>query len=681
MIGYISDASFAFACKLRLLKAIGLALPRAKNFTMHAKGYALFIGLLFFFARLAGQQDTSTFTLPAVFIESYKQAVKTHHRRFTPDSIYLQAFRNLSVAELLQAQGGYAVRTYGSNSLATLNIRGSASVQNNIVWNGVSLLSNMNGLSDLSLLPVYFFDEIQLELGSNSSFYGSGSIGGSLILNSQTAPHKGARAGVSLQAGSFGQFQFSGGGNWSGAKLGAKIKIYYLQAENNFSFKNSSLPGAPWQEQTNAKAAIRAIMSEHYFIVSPGAKLSLSVWLQDAERQIPPILSVPVSRAQQQDKTGRFLLSFKKEHKNLDNQIKLFYQYENIFFEDPRSSIASDNQGHSFWVDTEFRKKIKLSARDSNQTSLDLIAGGVVQRQTAEAKGYGSFLPRQHRISLWCGANWIRRFSKNRTLDWALKARWENIDANINAPAGQLSAQYQPAPSIQITAQLARSFRFPTFNDLYWRPGGNPDLKPETGWSGEIFLNWNKRYRYTVLKAAAGVFSNWVQNWIIWLPQSNYWQPTNLQTVWARGVEWSAELEHKIKGARLQAGLKYTYCKSSNQKERFSNDQALDKQLIYTPLHNAQAELTLQLKTFTFRFYSTYTGSRYITSDNTQALPGFGLGNALVAWNKNVHFLSIVKNIYIHYRISNILDYSYFMIAERPMPGRQHEIHLQFSFY
>jgi vitamin B12 transporter len=643
---------------------------------MHAKG-CLFFLFLFWVYFAVGQKDT--LTLSAVVIQSYRQSVRAHHQRLFPDSIYWQAFRNLSLTELLQAQGAYAVRTYGANSLATLNLRGSASVQNNIVWNGVSLLSNMNGLSDLSLLPVYFFEQAHVELGSNSSFYGSGSIGGSLILNSQLSPSKGAKGDISLQAGSFGRCQLSGGASWGGLKAGARMKMYYSQAENNFSFRNTSTAGAPWQKQTHARALLKALMSENYFILSPKAVLSLYAWVQEANREIPPILSAPFSQARQKDETRRFLLSLKKENPQLASQIKIFYQYEKIFFEDPRSSIASDNRAHSLCLDIELRKKIKPQAQE--RLTAEIIGGAIGQYQAAQAQGYGDMLPRQYRTSLWGGFQLLRPLPKNRSLETTLRARWENIDGYINAPAAQLSAQYQLTPALQITVQGARSFRFPTFNDLYWRPGGNPNLKPETGWNTELFINWKKRYGPSALKTAVGFFSNWVQNWIIWLPQANYWEPTNLQTVWARGAECFLEAERQIKNIRLHTGLKYTYCKSSNQKERFSDDQALGKQLIYTPFHNAQAEFTLQIRTFAFRFYSTYTGSRYITSDNTQALPGFSLANVLAAWNKNVHFLSIIKNIYIHYRIANLLNSSYFVIAERPSPGTQHEIHLQFSFY
>ncbi|MGV2480682.1 UNVERIFIED_CONTAM: TonB-dependent receptor, partial [Salmonella enterica subsp. enterica serovar Weltevreden] len=34
-------------------------------------------------------------------------------------------------------------------------------------------------------------------------------------------------------------------------------------------------------------------------------------------------------------------------------------------------------------------------------------------------------------------------------------------------------------------AKASRLYRYPNFNDLYWNPGGNPNLNPENGYSIE----------------------------------------------------------------------------------------------------------------------------------------------------------------------------------------------------
>lgn len=37
--------------------------------------------------------------------------------------------------------------------------------------------------------------------------------------------------------------------------------------------------------------------------------------------------------------------------------------------------------------------------------------------------------------------------------------------------------------NVVLKASAARNYRYPTLNDLYFQPGGNPDLRPEQGWT------------------------------------------------------------------------------------------------------------------------------------------------------------------------------------------------------
>ncbi|MCS6905707.1 MAG: TonB-dependent receptor [Bacteroidia bacterium] len=646
---------------------------------MRYKDCCLCTSLFYLLLISAKGQDTNIYSLPTVRIETYRQLNILYRQRLVTDSLFQKAFRNTTLTELLQAQGLYAIRTYGNYSLATLNFRGSASTQNNILWNGISLLSNMNGVSDLSLLPVHFFEEITIELGSNSAYWGSGSIGGSLLLNSQpNLSKKGFNVNFSLQSGSFGQHQTSGLLAWKGKKITNQLKFFYNQAQNNFPFRNTSIAGNPWQIQTNAFALSKGILNETYLVFAKRQALSFHLWLQEAFRQIPPILSVPVARAIQKDKVHRVLLNYRKEPSNLIGvQLKFFYQLENIYYEDPLANIFSDNRAQTFWLESEFRQKIFFK---SPQIQMQVLAGASGQFQKAQAQGYGENKPQQWRSFIWSSLQLEYHYKNEQIFCLGLKARMESIDARIYAPSGQISLQYQNA-KIRITSLLARSFRFPTFNDLYWKPGGNLALKPETSWNFELLSDWkNKILSLTQFQLQIGTFSNWVNDWIIWLPAQNYWQPQNLQKVWARGAEVILNISQKIQKLTLQGGGKYTFCKSTNEKVRFANDHALGKQLIYTPLHTAQAEITAVWKYFTIRYYQTFTGIRFISSDNHEYLPAFTLGNILFTFQNSSSKLKPLKNLYLHYRISNLFNASYMVIAQRPMPGRQHEFCIQVSF-
>jgi iron complex outermembrane receptor protein len=44
--------------------------------------------------------------------------------------------------------------------------------------------------------------------------------------------------------------------------------------------------------------------------------------------------------------------------------------------------------------------------------------------------------------------------------------------------------------NIVAKASVSRNYRFPTLNDLYFLPGGNPDLKKESGWTYDAGLSF-----------------------------------------------------------------------------------------------------------------------------------------------------------------------------------------------
>ncbi|MFN8167076.1 MAG: TonB-dependent receptor [Bacteroidia bacterium] len=64
-------------------------------------------------------------------------------------------------------------------------------------------------------------------------------------------------------------------------------------------------------------------------------------------------------------------------------------------------------------------------------------------------------------------------------------------------------------------------FRLPTVNDLYWIPGGNPDLLPETGTTGEIGLHLLNT-QLSMQRSSVAYFDKHINNWIAWVPTGSF---------------------------------------------------------------------------------------------------------------------------------------------------------------
>src|SRR5690606_11557352 len=86
------------------------------------------------------------------------------------------------LGDILQSNTGIFIKSYGQGGLATASFRGTAASHTKVLWNDMPLNSSMNGLIDFSLLPIAFYDGIEIDYGGASLEQNSGSLGGSINL-------------------------------------------------------------------------------------------------------------------------------------------------------------------------------------------------------------------------------------------------------------------------------------------------------------------------------------------------------------------------------------------------------------------------------------------------------------------------------------------------------------------
>ena len=132
-----------------------------------------------------------------------------------------------------------------------------------------------------------------------------------------------------------------------------------------------------------------------------------------------------------------------------------------------------------------------------------------------------------------------------------MKSRWPNrsrrplafvtiINSLLSEPDRSAGRPALRLPGeIRLRASVARSYRAPTFNDLYWPASafvaGNPNLQPEKAWSYE--LGGEKKFGDLAIFKVAGFYRD-VTDLILWAPGTDFvWRPTNVQTahIWGGG--------------------------------------------------------------------------------------------------------------------------------------------------
>ena len=201
---------------------------------------------------------------------------------------------------------------------------------------------------------------------------------------------------------------------------------------------------------------------------------------------------------------------------------------------------------------------------------------------------------------------------------------------------------------------IGRSFRAPTFNDLYWPfySGweGNPNLKPEKGITGEfgIEAKLNKYFATNIT-----YFRSDYDDLINWEPDSGgIWRPQNVNSAMINGIEFENKI-YLMSG--LELGLYYTWLRAKNDKTH--------KYLVYQPKHKFDFSLKYEnLNGFIFEIKGQFTDKRFYNADNSIKVKRFFILGLDVSKRIN-------DNSTLYISIDNLLDRKYQVLRNYPMPG------------
>jgi iron complex outermembrane receptor protein len=250
-------------------------------------------------------------------------------------------------------------------------------------------------------------------------------------------------------------------------------------------------------------------------------------------------------------------------------------------------------------------------------------------------------------------------------------AYWMPDGASRLAASPRLGLNWQPIPGwpeLRLKAQVGRAFRVPTFNDRYWQPGGNPDLRPERSWGADLGLWLGRASGHVELTA----FGHRRRDQIVWQPTGrDFWAPTNVGRVRVLGAEASAEQTWALPhGTGLTGGLTYTLTDARNRTDPGS--AAYDAPLRYVPRHQLKTHSTLTWGPASLSAHARYTGRRYVTSDAGQSLDPYVIAGARLRLE---HTIAGVRTA-LSLQIDNLLDTDYRSVGGRPMPPRHARIRL-----
>lgn len=619
----------------------------------------VFVGLAGTILTCKAQQTASDTTvgLAPVVVEAMRlQDFMSGKKEQTSDSTVMLFYASGSLSDILAEESPVFIKTYAPGMLATPAWRGGSAYHSPVVWNGIPLTSPMNGQTDFSLIPMDAAGSLRLDYGAGSALWGSGAVAGSVHLISRPAFGEGLRQKVRLSWGSFGDARQNVNLSFGSRRFSTVLKAFHASSRNNFPYRPPQSTENVITRLPHAQVNNAGIISENTLRLGRQQVINVCLWLQSTQRNIPPTLLQQESRASQEDRTARGLVSWGTEKCRFNAFVRTAWLQERLVYADP-SAFLSDTGRTRQWI-SEAEGKIKFAKGHT------LYAGLHNTHAVAHHRAYAERAV-QNRFAQMLSYQYA---APDGRLSADLALRHELVDARPTPLNGTLSLCYRPYAFLGIKASLARVYRLPTLNDRFWRPGGNPDLKPESGYAGEggLWIRWGGRmWKFTTEWTA---YSRTVNHWIIWLPEGGYWTPRNLRRVWSRGAETSSMLSYQRGHFRCALTVLTSYVLSTPTLSLVPEDHSMGKQLIYTPMYTGMVRLLLSWKALTLAYRHNYIGYRYTSADNTQYLPPYHLGAVMISF-RAIENRQTRLDVFLD--INNVWNASYQVVSQRPMPGIQ----------
>ncbi|MFD2787725.1 TonB-dependent receptor [Hymenobacter rubripertinctus] len=547
-------------------------------------------------------------------------------RRLTLDSAALSNYRTGTLTDLLSARTALYLKNYGPGQLASITLRGTSARHTAVLWNGVNINLPSLGEADFSLLPVSGTTAVTVQPGPAAATYGNGAVGGTVLLSSGAESDTWGRGGQGSAQTDYGSFGLRAGlltAGFSNQKVAVRTSAGYRQAENDFPYYLRQIGGRVRRRQQNAALRQTSFTQDVTLRLGQRSEVSAAIWLTDADRQIQPGLGTNNTHAQERDQSRRLLASYRRVSRRHEWTARAAWFEDVLNYRDDLNGLSesrvrtSQAQAEHTWrVAATFSAKL----------------GAEAQHFAAQVDGYGRAPRTENRYSGFL----LLRYDPRPRLQLSLNLRQAVLPGRRPPLTPTAGAEWLALQSgfqaLRVKASASRSYRAPTLNERYWRPGGNPDLLPEEsfGYEGGLVHTLTNQAAHLRLQTELTAYHQLVDNWVQWTPGAAYWSPRNLRQVRAQGLEGSSTLSWRPGTYQLTARGAYAYTQSRKTRGTAADTDPVDRQLPFVPLHSAAFSTDHAWHGWQLGTTLTFTGQRYTDASATDFLPRYLLLNASV---------------------------------------------------
>jgi len=625
------------------------------------------------------------------------------------DSVALKDNIALSMADVLTFNSSIFVKSYGRATLSTVAFRGTSPSHTQVTWNGMRVNNPMLGMTDFSMIPSYFIDDASLLHGTSSVNETGGGLGGSVKLSTQPASADGFGMQYIQGIGSFKTFdeflRFThGDDHWQ-----TSSRIVFSSSPNDYTYRNHdkkeniydenmNIIGQFYPKEKNRSGSFKDlhVLQEVYYNTRKGDRFGLNAWYINSNRELP-MLTTDYGHEndfenRQRETTFRGILSWDHMRESWKIAAKGGYIHTQMKYDYKRdagngmmtSMTRSRSKVNTFYGQAEgeyyMGKKWLFTVNASVHQHFVQSHDKNIIRQDGNQAVVG-YKKGRVEVSGATSAKW----QPNERLGMSIVLREElyGQDWTPLIPAFFMDGVLSKKGNIIAKASISRNFRFPTLNDLYFLPGGNPDLKKESGWTYDVGISFatGKENIYS-LSGSVNWFDSHVKDWILWLPTTKgFFSPRNIKDVHAYGVELQSEFKVTLgKDWMLNLDGTFSWTPSINEGEPMSPaDQSVGKQLPYVPEWSSSISGRLAWKTWSLLYKWCYYSERHTMSSNdvslTGKLPPYFMNNLTLEKGISLKWAELS----LKGAVNNLFNEEYLSVLSRPMPGINFEFFISIT--
>ena len=647
--------------------------------------------------------------IPEVTIYGKRPMKEIGMQKTKMDSAALKENIALSMADVLTFNSSIFVKSYGRATLSTVAFRGTSPSHTQVTWNGMRINNPMLGMTDFSMIPSYFIDDASLLHGTSSVNETGGGLGGAVKLSTQPADADGFGLQYVQGIGSFKTFDeflrlTYGDDHWQ-----TSTRVVFSSSPNDYTYRNRdkkeniydeemNIVGQYYPKEKNRSGAFQDLhlLQEVYYNTRKGDRFGMNAWFIHSNRELPMLTTDYGNENdfenRQRELTFRGILSWDHMRENWKLAVKSGYIHTQMKYDYKRDA------GNGVMTPmTRSRSKINTFY---GQAEGEYYIG----REwlfTATASVHQHFVEsRDKNIIRQDGNKAVVGYSKGRAeLSGVASAKWQpneriglsavvrkemyGVDWTPIIPAFFIDGVVSKKGNVMLKASLSRNFRFPTLNDLYFLPGGNPDLKRESGWTYDVGASFamGKENIYS-FSGSINWFDSHVTDWILWLPTTKgFFSPRNVKDVHAYGVELKSDFAIALKNDwQLSLNGTLSWTPSINEGEPMTPaDKSVGKQLPYVPEWSSSITGRIDWKRWSLLYKWCYYSVRHTMSSNdislTGKLPPYFMNNLTLERKVSTKWAELS----FKGAINNLFDEEYLSVLSRPMPGINFELFISIA--